>query len=61
MAWVRFLAPMDWKPRPQVTIAFRAGDVKNVPRAAVEAAVSAGKAVRMRRVSKYSEPVDEKT
>ncbi|RVO41360.1 hypothetical protein CN093_08850 [Sinorhizobium meliloti] len=42
--WMRFLADYDWKPRPPVTIAFRAGDVKNVTRACAAAAIAAGRA-----------------
>lgn len=42
--WMRFLADYDWKPRPPVTIAFKAGDVKNVTRACAAAASAAGKA-----------------
>lgn len=43
--WVRFLADYDWKPRPPVTIAFKAGDVKNVTRACAAAAFGLGKAL----------------
>jgi hypothetical protein len=58
MPWVRFLADMDWKPRPSVTIAFKAGDTKNVPRAAAGAAVLAGKGRLMRKSTKDQEPVN---
>ncbi|RVL76019.1 hypothetical protein CN135_23610 [Sinorhizobium meliloti] len=47
--WVRFLADFDWKPRPPVTIALKAGDVKNVTRACAAAAVALGKAERTER------------
>ncbi|RVQ20394.1 hypothetical protein CN096_06745 [Sinorhizobium meliloti] len=49
--WMRFLADYDWKPRPPVTIAFRAGDVKNVTRACAAAAMALGKAERTERQS----------
>lgn len=48
MAWLRFTADMDWKPTPGTTIAYKAGTVLNVPSAAARAAVTAGKAVRLR-------------
>ncbi len=47
--WMRFLADYDWKPRPPVTIAFKAGDVKNVTRACAAAAATAGKAIKTER------------
>ncbi|RVG43587.1 hypothetical protein CN226_32805 [Sinorhizobium meliloti] len=43
--WVRFLADFDWKPRPPVTIAFKADTTRNVTRACAAAAVAAGKAL----------------
>ncbi|MGZ2403878.1 hypothetical protein ACVIKO_001138 [Rhizobium ruizarguesonis] len=42
--WLRFSVDWDWKPRPQVTIAFKAGGVHNVTRACAEAAIAASKA-----------------
>lgn len=47
MPWVRFLEEFDWKPKPAVTVAFRAGTVKLVTRACAEKALTAGKAVRL--------------
>lgn len=52
MPWLRFTADFDFKPRPQVTIAYRAGEEKNVPTACAAAAVKAGKAVRLPRPAK---------
>lgn len=46
MPWVRFSADMDFKPTPQVTIAYRAGDVKLVTTACAKRAVALGRAVR---------------
>jgi hypothetical protein len=44
MAWVRFLADFDFKPKPPVTLAFKAGVVRNVTRACAAAAIAAGRA-----------------
>lgn len=41
MPWVKFLADHDWKPRPPITIAFKAGDVRYVTRACAAAAIAA--------------------
>lgn len=46
MAWVRFIAPYDFKPKPAVTIAYAAGYVGNVTRACADAAIASGKAVK---------------
>lgn len=45
MPWLRFTADFDDKPTRQVTVAFRAGDVKFVTKACAERATAAGKAV----------------
>lgn len=50
--WVRFLDDYDWKPRPQVTIAFKAGGVHNVTRACASAAIAASKATPTERPAK---------
>lgn len=50
--WVRFTADFDWKPKPQVTLAFLAGQERNVTRDCAEKAVAAGKAVKFRKASK---------
>lgn len=42
MVWVKFNRDFDWKPKSQVTIAYRAGSQQNVPRAAADAAVAKG-------------------
>ena len=46
MPWVRFTADFDFKPRPTVTIAYLAGDVRNVTRSCAAAAIASGKAER---------------
>lgn len=56
MAWVKFTADIDWSPRYGVTIAYKAGMTQNVPSAAATLVIAAGKAVRMKKVSKDSEP-----
>lgn len=45
--WVRFLADYDYR-LPQATIAYLAGMVLNVPSAHADAAVAAGRAVRLK-------------
>lgn len=50
--WVRFTADFDWKPRPQVTQAYFAGQERNVTRDCAEKAVAAEKAVRIKRTAK---------
>lgn len=50
--WVRFTADFDWKPKPQVTLAFLIGQERNVTRDCAEKAVAAGKAVRINRNAK---------
>lgn len=42
MPWVRFTSDFDWKPAPQITVAYRAGTVMFVRRICAEAAVAAG-------------------
>lgn len=56
MAWVRFTADMDWKPKPSVTVAYLAGMKRNVPSPAAAAAIAAGKAVRLVKTHRHSEP-----
>ncbi len=52
MPWVRFSQPFDWKPKPSVTIAFRAGDEKLVTTPCAHAAVAAGKGVVVKKSRK---------
>lgn len=52
MPWVRFTADFDFKPKPQVTLAFRAGQEKNVTTPCAEAAIAKGKAVKLPRKRK---------
>lgn len=56
--WVKFHSDMDWSPRPGVTIAYRAGWSGNVPTPVGEAAVKAGKAVRLRKARKDAVPIE---
>lgn len=56
--WIRFTAPFTWKPKRNVTLAYRVGDTVNVVRDCAEAALAAGAAVKLRKTSKDSEPVD---
>lgn len=44
MPWVRFIADFDFKPKESVTVAFKAGTLRIVPRAAAAQAVAEGKA-----------------
>lgn len=55
MAWLKFTADYDHRVG-QATIAYKDGWTGNVPTAHVDAAVAAGKAVRLRKVSKDAEP-----
>ena len=45
--WVRFTADFDWKPKPQVTIAYLAGQERNVTRDCAAKAIKAGKAEKV--------------
>lgn len=58
--WVRFTADFDFKPKPQVTIAYRTGDEKNVTRDCADKAVAAGKAVRLKRKAKADGEADSR-
>lgn len=55
--WVRVTGDFDWR-QPGFTVAYRAGWTGNVPSAAGEAAITAGRAVRLRKTSKDEEPVE---
>lgn len=52
MPWLRFTANFDWKPRPQVTQAFLAGQERNVTTPCAEAAIAKGVAVKLPRKRK---------
>lgn len=43
MPWVRFTSDFDFKPKPQVTQAYKDGAVKLVTTACANAAIAAGK------------------
>lgn len=42
--WVRFTEDFDFKPKPAVTIAYKAGMVMNVTRACADKAIAIGSA-----------------
>lgn len=60
MAWVRFVQDMDWRVG-QSTIAYKAGWTGNAPTAAADAAVTKGRAVRLKKANRCSEPVEAGT
>ncbi|RJG46505.1 hypothetical protein [Mesorhizobium sp. DCY119] len=62
MPWLHFTADHDFR-LPGSTIAYKAGWTGNVTRAAADAAVAAGKAVRLKTPRKGERPeaADEKT
>lgn len=49
MPWVRFLSDHDDKPLPQVTVAYRAGEVKLVTTACAERAIALGRAEKTKK------------
>jgi hypothetical protein len=49
MPWVAFSAAFDWKPKPSVTQAYLAGDVKLVTTACASAAEAKGKGRRTKK------------
>lgn len=49
MPWVRFTAGFDFKPKPAVTQAFRAGEEKFVTTECARQAMAADKAVRIKK------------
>jgi hypothetical protein len=55
---MRLLADYDYRATPASTVAYKAGGVHNAPSAAVDMAVAAGKAVRLRKGAKDVVPVD---
>ena len=56
--WLRFTDSFDYR-KPAWTIAYKAGMVENVTAECATLAVAAGKAVRLRKASKDSEPVED--
>lgn len=59
MAWVRFTDVFRWAPTPQVTVYYQKGQTRNVTRACADAAISTGKAIRMRKPARDKAPVRE--
>ncbi|MGV3649846.1 MAG: hypothetical protein ACO1OK_00340 [Devosia sp.] len=55
MPWVRFLADHDHKPTRQVTIAYRAGQVRLVTTACAKRAIALGRAVQHSRKAEVSD------
>jgi hypothetical protein len=58
MPWVRFISDFNWKPKPAVTIAYKAGHVMNVTSACAAEAVRKGRATRMKKTTKSAIPID---
>lgn len=58
MAWIRVTEKWEWKPTAGTTIVYKPGTY-NVPRACATLAIAAGKAVRLRKTNKDSEPWPE--
>ncbi|KAB2743544.1 hypothetical protein [Brucella anthropi] len=48
MPWVRFTADFDWKPMPQVTVAYRKGQCRLVTTPCANAAVAKGVAEKLK-------------
>lgn len=48
MPWVHFTADFDWKPKPQVTIAYREGQRFLVTTPCANAALAKGVAVKLK-------------
>jgi hypothetical protein len=59
MAWVRFLSAYAHKPKPSVTIVYKAGSAVNVTRTCAERAVEKGCAVKVRKTAKNVEPIED--
>lgn len=49
MPWVRFTADFDWKPKPTVTMAYKAGDTKLVTTPCARQAKALGRAEPVRK------------
>lgn len=58
MTWVLFNADYAWKPKSQVTIAYRAGQRLNVTHDCAEAAIAAGYAVAVKSERKKAKEDD---
>lgn len=56
MPWIKFTEDFDWHVKPNVTIAYTAGQRYLVPQACEEAAIKAGKAVASPPESKPQAP-----
>lgn len=56
--WIRVTETFRWKPNAGTTIVYKPGTY-NVPRACAALAVAAGKAVRLKKTNKDSEPWPE--
>lgn len=53
MPRVRFTSDFDFKPKPSITIAYRARDEKLVTTPCARKAIAAGKAVLIKRIAKH--------
>lgn len=58
MTWIRVTDKWEWRPNYGTTIVYKPGEY-NVPRACATLAIAAGKAVRLRKVHKDADPVEE--
>lgn len=58
MAWIRVTDKWEWSPKYGVTMVYKPG-VYNVPKAAAVLAIAAGKAARLRKVSRDAEPAED--
>lgn len=56
--WIRVTEKWEWSPKYGVTMVYKPGEY-NVPSACATLAIAAGKAVRLRKVSRDAEPVEE--
>lgn len=61
MPWVRFTADFDFKPKPAVTIAYRAGDDKLVTTPCANAAIALGKATKLPSRKRKSDDAEQST
>jgi hypothetical protein len=58
MAWIRITEKFSWIATPATTIVYKPG-VYQVTFACATLAIAAGKAVRLRKTNRDSEPVEE--
>ncbi|MEQ1901862.1 MAG: hypothetical protein ABL866_14160 [Devosia sp.] len=54
MPWIKFTADFDFRPKPAVTLAYRAGQVVLVTTACAKAAIDKGRAERTSKLSELA-------